>query len=182
MKIYTKSGDTGETGLYGGGRVSKGSLRIQLVGELDELNASIGLARTYSAGHALDAELDYLQNILFDVGAEIACSRDGKFELTSVRAEDAIQLEHSMDSMSETLPELKTFILPGGCPLAAHLHVSRSVCRRVERSLVTLNQSESVRHEVMVFLNRLSDWLFMAARTANHSQNVNDIAWKQLGK
>ena len=178
MRIYTKSGDAGDTGLYGGDRIAKQSPRIHAIGDVDELNAAIGLARVYSGGSELDPILYQIQNWLFDTGAELACAPGSKFSVAAVQQRHSELLEQSMDEQSEALPELKNFILPGGSALASHLHVARAVCRRAERSVLALHELEQVREEVRIFLNRLSDWLFVASRTANHVENVNDIAWK----
>lgn len=179
MKLYTKTGDDGSTGLYGGQRASKTSARIHAIGEIDELNATIGLARIHSVDDPLDSLLASIQNWLFDLGAELACPPGGKFQILRIGAKHAEILERSVDAQTDCLPELKVFILPGGTTLAAHLHMARSVCRRAERAVLELNDTDTVREEVKVFLNRLSDWLFVSARTANHSRNVNDIGWTQ---
>ena len=178
MKIYTKSGDDGTTGLYGGDRVSKTGLRIRAIGEIDELNATIGVARIHSQGDVLDELLARIQDWLFDLGAEMACPPGGKFQVAKIGERHSLILEQSMDAQSLGLPELKAFILPGGSSLAAHLHLARSVCRRAERAVLELHADTPVRDSVRIFLNRLSDWLFVSSRTANHSRNVNDIAWR----
>lgn len=178
MKIYTKSGDDGTTGLYGGDRVSKTGLRIQAIGEIDELNAVVGVARTHSKGDSLDPLLARIQDWLFDLGAELACPPGGKFQVAKISERHALILEESMDAQAQALPELKAFILPGGSSLAAHLHLARSVCRRAERAVLELHGETPIRESVRVFLNRLSDWLFVSSRTANQSRNVNDIAWR----
>jgi len=178
LKLYTKTGDDGTTGLYGGNRAPKTAARIRSIGEIDELNAALGVARLHSGGHLLDPALAKLQNWLFDLGAELACPPGGKFKLEQIGGEHAQFLEFSMDNQTASLPELKEFILPGGSALAAYLHLARCVCRRAERTILELHDVEPVRLEVRVFVNRLSDWLFVSARTANHSQNVHDIAWR----
>jgi len=179
LKVYTKTGDDGTTGLYGGGRTTKTSRRIHAIGEVDELNAAIGVARTHSKGDPLDETMDRIQNWLFDLGAELASPPGGKFQLARISDNHSLLLEHSMDAQNEQLAALKVFILPGGTALAAHLHLARCVCRRAERAVIHLSESEPVRSEMRTFLNRLSDWLFVSARTANHCRNVNDIEWKQ---
>jgi cob(I)alamin adenosyltransferase len=177
MRIYTKTGDSGETGLLGGDRVRKDSLRIQAIGEIDELNSALGLASCAQGDTHFSPTLPSLQSLLFDLGSEIACPPGGKFHLETIRMEDVSELETAIDAMSGGLPELKNFILPGGTELAARLHLARSVCRRAERALVTLGEEAEVRPTVLEFINRLSDWLFTAARTANASQNVQDVPW-----
>jgi len=178
LKIYTRAGDDGSTGLYGGDRVSKTSPRIQAIGDVDELNALIGLSRTEASESPLDPILYQIQNWLFDLGAELASPPGGKFTVQSINASKIEFLEQSIDSLEETLPPLKAFILPGGTRLSALLHLARAGCRRAERSIWDLNGSEPVSDSVLQFVNRLSDWLFVASRTANHLQNVQDIEWK----
>lgn len=178
MKLYTKTGDDGTTGLYGGSRTAKTSSRIQAIGDLDELNASIGVVRLHSQGDPLDPLLSKIQCWLFDIGAELATPPGGKFVVATLTVAHAERLEQSIDEQSERLPPLKAFILPGGSELSAYLHLSRSVCRRAERTVLGLNDQEPVRLEIRLFLNRLSDWLFVAARTANSLRHVNDIEWR----
>ncbi|MGV3618158.1 MAG: cob(I)yrinic acid a,c-diamide adenosyltransferase [Fimbriimonas sp.] len=179
MKIYTRTGDDGTTGLLGGDRIGKGSARIAAIGDIDELNAVIGLVRTHAVGSELDSELFRIQNWLFDLGSELACPPGGKFDISAIEDGHPGHLEASMDSMTAHLPPLKAFILPGGCPLAAHLHLARCVCRRAERTLLALHETEPVRESTRRFINRLSDWLFVAARTANAAASVVDIEWQK---
>ncbi|MEA2553138.1 MAG: cob(I)alamin adenosyltransferase [Fimbriimonadaceae bacterium] len=178
MKIYTKTGDKGHTGLVGGSRISKASDRIQAIGDVDELNATIGLARTAGHGSELDSNLEWLQSALFDVGAELACVPGGRISVAPLADNVVERLEKSIDAQTESLPLLQSFILPGGSKLGAHLHLARCVCRRAERSVLCLHGHEPVRKEVLVFLNRLSDWLFVAARTANRNEKIEDVPWK----
>ncbi len=175
VKIYTKSGDEGETGLLGGSRVGKTELRIVAIGEVDELNAAIGLARTVCK----DPLLELIQCWLFDLGAELACPVGGKFEVHGPGAKQITELEASMDEMATELAPLKQFILPGGTEAGARLHLARSICRRTERAVLALNQIEPVSGEARVFLNRLSDWLFLAARTENAHGGVLDVTWRK---
>jgi cob(I)alamin adenosyltransferase len=177
VKIYTKTGDAGKTGLIGGLRVPKNSPRIAAIGDIDELNASVGLARCASVGSSLDSTLESIQNWLFEAGAEIASPGEERFE--TIESGAIHRLETSIDEMTDELPELKNFILPGGTELAARLHVARSACRRAERTLLELGSVEHVREEIRVLFNRLADWLFVAARTANHLSNVQDVNWKR---
>jgi len=179
VKIYTKTGDDGSTGLLGGDRISKTSSRITAIGEVDELNAAIGVVRLHAAGHPLDAVLLRVQHSLFDLGSELACPPDGKFDLHAITEAHVELLEKSIDEQTAALEPLKNFILPGGTPLAAHLHLARAVCRRAERAVLDLHSEAPVRPGSREFLNRLSDWLFTAARTANASSNVVDIAWQK---
>lgn len=177
MKIYTKTGDAGQTGLIGGRRVPKNSPRIAAIGDIDELNATVGFARSAGAQPAFDETLANIQNWLFEAGAEIASPGEERFE--TIESGAIHHLEASIDEMTGQLPELKNFILPGGSELASRLHVARSVCRRAERTLLELSSVEHVREEVRVLFNRLADWLFVAARTANHLSNVQDVNWKR---
>lgn len=177
MKIYTRTGDEGTTGLLGGSRVAKSSLRMNAIGSVDELNATIGLVRVHAAGTELDGPLARIQAWLFDVGGELASPPDGSFPYEAIHDSQTEFLERSMDEQSAVLPPLRQFILPGGCPMAAQLHHARTVCRRAERAVVELHSVEPVRHPTRAFINRLADWLFVAARTANRVASVEDIAW-----
>lgn len=181
MKIYTKTGDEGTTGLVGGRRVSKDSARIQAIGDVDELNALVGVCRCHASGTPVDAELEYVQNCLFDLGAELATTEEAKMDNARIGQAEIGWLERSMDEKTETLEPLRNFILPAGTPLAAHLHLARSVCRRAERSVATLLRQEPVRSELFVFINRLSDWFFVTARIANRLSNVEDVKWNPRG-
>lgn len=178
-RIYTRSGDDGETGLYGGSRVAKTNPRIVAVGEIDELNAQVGLARAACAESLLGTRLGAIQHRLFDLGAEIGCAPGSEFSVVSVGTSDIEELEADMDRMDASLEELKTFVLPGGSEPAARLHVARSVCRRAERALWALAEVETTRAESLRYLNRLSDWLFVAARYANHHARVPDVKWNK---
>ncbi len=178
MKIYTKTGDKGETGLVGNARVKKTSTRIQAIGEVDELNAAIGLARTESQGGELDEDLAKIQSTLFDLGAELASLPGSKITFAILGSHPAENLEKSIDEQTASLEPLKNFILPGGSKLAAHLHLARCICRRAERSVLELHEEEPLRSEVLVFLNRLSDWLFVSARTANCQSGIDDVPWQ----
>ncbi len=175
MKIYTKTGDDGETGLLGGGRIAKNSLRIAAIGDIDELNASLGLARSLGANS--DGELHRLQCWLFDLGSELAAPPGSKFDVAAIGPEAVAWLEEQIDREMGSLPPLKAFILPGGTPAAAALHVARAVCRRAERALLDLHEVEPLRENLRVFVNRLSDYLFAIARSANAASNVSDVEW-----
>lgn len=181
MRIYTRTGDDGTTGLVGDARVRKSDLRIAAIGEVDELNAAMGLARVAGEGTALESELAQIQNRLFDLGAELASPEGQRFQVRTLDSRHVEELERSIDAMDVELPMLKHFILPGGSELAARLHVARSVCRRAERVLFTLSENTSVRDVTRTYLNRLSDWLFTAARTANRLKGVEDIIWTSEG-
>ena len=179
MKIYTKTGDDGTTGLYGGDRILKTHARIRAIGDVDELNSCVGVARLYAKGSPLQENLAQVQDWLFDLGAELGCPPESKFNVEIISPHHIMWLETSIDSQSQELPELKFFILPGGTPLATHLHVARSVCRRAERSVLEMHSQYPVREVTRTFLNRLSDWFFVSARTANHQEDVSDIAWRK---
>ena len=178
MKIYTKQGDSGTTGLYGGVRVSKDDLRIQTYGTVDELNATLGivLAQT-SLDPGLKTRLSRIQSELFHLGAELATPRGGRLTSRLLDSTEISALEKEIDQMEASLPPLKSFILPGGTPESAHLHLTRTVCRRAEREMVTLHRQDPLRAEALTYLNRLSDYLFVCARYANLKAGVSDIPW-----
>ncbi len=178
MKIYTRTGDAGETGLVGGMRIAKSSLRIAAIGEVDELNAAIGLARVETDGLRFDPLLERVQSLLFDLGAELASTADGPRVHATLSEEHVRLLERSMDEQTERLPPLRNFVLPGGSAAAAQLHLARCICRRAERAVLAWHEAEPVREEVRAFLNRLSDWLFVCARSANQALGVEDVPWK----
>lgn len=178
MRIYTRSGDRGDTGLVGGDRVGKEHVRIEAVGAIDEFNASIGIARLHPEP-ALDTWLDTLQNRLFDLGAEVATPTESRFYRQSIREEHVAALEESIDAMTAELEPLRNFVLPGGSALAAHLHFCRTLCRRAERAVLRLHRKEPISDVTLRYLNRLSDWLFTAARFANHRAGVAETVWKQ---
>lgn len=177
MKIYTKTGDGGDTGLLGGDRTPKTSLRIAAIGDVDELNAAVGLAAT-EADERLRDRLYRMQSLLFELGGELACPPGGKFGLAVIDDVMIAELETEIDQADAELAPLKNFILPGGAPTAARLHLARAVCRRAERTILALDAEEPVRAEPKRFLNRSSDWLFTMARLVNHRANVPDIPWR----
>lgn len=176
-RIYTRTGDKGDTGLGTGKRVPKFDLRIEAYGTVDETNACVGVARLTSTGD-LDAMLARVQNDLFDLGADLCIPEDGsEVAQKALRMKDAQveRLEAEIDAMNSNLKPLTSFVLPGGTPAAAHLHIARTVCRRAERLIVRLAQSEPVGEAAVKYANRLSDFLFVAARLANLSQG--DVLW-----
>jgi cob(I)alamin adenosyltransferase len=187
MKIYTKSGDGGETGLFGGGRVRKSDARVEAYGEVDEANAAIGAARAALALPALDAELDAelgrIQSELFTIGAELASPHvtTATRTLPDIDPAWAARLEQAMDRWDAILPDLRAFILPGGTPGAAALHLARCVCRRAERRVVALAAQVEVDAHALVYLNRLSDFLFVAARIANLRAGCVETTWDPRG-
>jgi cob(I)alamin adenosyltransferase len=176
LKIYTKTGDSGETSLIGGVRVPKPHPRIAAIGELDEANAHLGLAAALLPEHLreIGLQLESAQAHLFEIGAELAAD-DGRYA-TLTQAHSA-ELEGDMDAQTDALKPLTNFILPGGAPAAAVLHVARAVVRRAERAILALEPSIAVRSEVKIYVNRLSDWLFVTARTVNARSNVSDVVW-----
>lgn len=180
MKIYTKTGDDGTTGLFGGGRVRKDHLRIEAYGTVDELNSAIGIARTLSRHAELNGILHKIQNSLFQLGADLATPYTVENKLIVRMADtDVMEIEKQIDRIDETLPELKNFILPGGSGLSAYLHLARNICRRAERLAVALSASENIGPFVTVYLNRLSDLLFVLARWANQLEGVEDREWNR---
>ena len=179
-KIYTRTGDAGETALGNGARVAKHSTRVESYGTVDETNATVGLARLHASG-ALDDKLAMIQNDLFDLGADLCrpeMDKDAEAEYPPLRVTDAQveRLEAEIDAMNKVLEPLRSFILPGGSPLAAHLHLCRTVSRRAERLTVELATMESVNPEAVKYLNRLSDWFFVASRIANDDGRA-DVLW-----
>jgi cob(I)alamin adenosyltransferase len=183
MKIYTKTGDAGTTGLFGGARVDKDDVRVEAYGTVDELNAVLGLAQAAAPCAEVRALLASVQKELFVVGAELAtvAGKESKLPMQLVGETEIAWLEASIDSMEASLPPLTTFILPGGSMAGAALHQARTVCRRAERSVLTASRSTAVRSEVLVYLNRLSDFLFVAARRENLAANVPDVPWSPRG-
>jgi cob(I)alamin adenosyltransferase len=179
-KIYTKTGDDGMTGLLGNRRVPKDDLRIEVYGTVDELNAALGLARAQRLDSAADTLVAELQNELFVVGAALADPvAHGPFH-NAVTGEHVTRLETAIDSLETELAPLAQFIVPGGTPAAAQLHLARAICRRAERLVVRLDQKseEDVPKPLLVYLNRLSDLLFVLARAVNHRAGVADTPWK----
>ncbi len=176
-KIYTKTGDLGDTGLGDGRRVSKASLRIAAIGAVDETNCAIGVARLQADGD-MDAMLGRIQNELFDLGADLAVPQDARNAQTRLRIvpEQVTRLEQEMDAMNRDLEPLTSFVLPGGSALAAHLHMARAICRRAERALVDLMAREEVNAQALKYLNRLSDHLFVMSRAAN-DDGAGDVLW-----
>jgi cob(I)alamin adenosyltransferase len=185
-KVYTKTGDKGKTRLAGGQRVWKDSPRVEAYGTVDELNAVIGVIRvlcTDPACKLVDDELGWVQNKLFDVGGLLATAPGQSFDrMPQVTPEDTARLERLMDFCQRELPPLKEFILPGGGTLGAHLHLARTICRRAERRSVTLMRREEVMSSIVVFLNRLSDALFVLARWVAKRQGEAEVYWQRETK
>jgi cob(I)alamin adenosyltransferase len=181
VKIYTKTGDDGDTGLFGGARVSKASARVEAYGTVDELNAVLGVARAAGAWDELDELLGSIQSDLFTLGAELATvpGKEASLGIPLLDDRDVARLEVAIDLSEATLPPLKNFVLPAGTPAAAALHLARTVCRRAERALVGLPEAYGARGELKVYLNRLSDLLFSLARQVNQRAGVDDVPWSR---
>lgn len=203
MKIYTRTGDDGLTGLFGGPRVSKDDLRIEAYGTTDELNSVLGVVRAALAAHRpnpfdqpettqegasavpkssewvadLDVWLQRIQNELFDLGADLATPTDSKATVRRIAQEWVDVMESDIDRFDEGLAPLTAFILPGGSDVAAHMHTARTVCRRAERRVISLAKRDEINMQCAVYLNRLSDALFVAARLANHRLGIQDHTW-----
>jgi len=181
LKIYTKTGDAGDTGLFGGGRVPKDHPRVSAYGDVDELNAVIGMARSVEMMPRIDEVLAPVQRDLFSIGALLATPdlEKMKEQLEKARISDARikQLETAIDDCDGELEPLKAFILPGGTPKAAALHVARTVCRRAERAVITLQRDTEIPQLVVIYLNRLSDLLFSLARVANKRAGAGEVTW-----
>jgi len=181
MRIYTKTGDDGTTGLFAGPRVTKDHPRIEAYGAVDELNAVLGVARAQGLPAEIDELLGRIQSELFNVGAELATPKPELLSMPLVGAEHSGRLEQAIDRFEAELAPLTQFILPGGTLAAAQLHVARTVCRRAERNVVTLSRQpgETVESRLVIYLNRLSDLLFVLSRVVNHRAGVADVPWQK---
>lgn len=183
LKIYTRTGDDGGTALFGGGRVRKDALRVEAYGTVDELNAVLGWAVTQVSDASVRERLESLQHDLFSLGSDLATppAKEGRTRpsVPDLPADRVDDMERWMDEATEVLPDLRAFVLPGGAPGAAALHVARTVCRRAERRTVALAASEPVSPEVVTYLNRLSDLLFTFARLENHLSGRPDVEWRK---
>lgn len=181
MKIYTRTGDKGDTGLFGGGRVPKDHIRVAAYGDVDELNATLGVARATAPGAAFDPLLETIQRDLFSIGGYLATPDPAKVEAALAKAElpasRIAEFEAAIDASDGELPPLTAFVLPAGTPQAAALHHARTVCRRAERSVIHLAHDVSVPPLIITYLNRLSDLLFTLARLANHRAGIADETW-----
>jgi cob(I)alamin adenosyltransferase len=178
MKIYTKTGDTGTTGLFSGARVSKSSSYVEAYGSVDELNAWIGYCVSHCKEKDLRSELLQIQHDLHVVCADLATPIDAKAKITRLNSEKTLRLEKRLDRHEEELSPLTQFILAGGSDLSAKLHIARTVCRRAEREVIRHSEREKANPEVAVFLNRLSDLLFVMARVANRRADLPDVIWE----
>lgn len=183
MKIYTKTGDSGTTSLLGGARVSKAHIRIEAYGTIDELNSYIGLVRDQEVNDPRKDFLKEIQDRLFTIGADLA-TEPGKDKVVKpdLYDSDIEKLEVEMDKMDEQLPELKSFVLPGGHPSVSYTHLARVVCRRAERICIALNAEEPVSELILKYLNRLSDYLFVLSRLMTQELNAEEVKWEPRKK
>src|SRR3989338_7554180 len=201
-KVYTKTGDSGTTSLFGGKRVDKNSARIRAYGEVDELNSLIGVivsdlrhsgeqsdsrtdsgqARMTDQKLVINKKLLRIQTELFVLGANLATPSDVKTKVPKITKRHIKRLEEEIDSWSDKLPKLRNFILPGGNKVGSKLHLARSVVRRAERAIVDLNRQEKINQNVLIYTNRLSDWLFVLARYVNKLENISETVWKGRAK
>jgi cob(I)alamin adenosyltransferase len=180
MKIYTKKGDKGETSLIGGARVPKNHIRVEAYGAVDELIAAIGIVRAHEQVARYRDLLLEIQNVLMNAAALLAADETATVKLPEITDSNIANLEHAIDEISAQLPPLRSFIIPGEHPTESFVHLARSICRRAERVIVSLNaQSHPVPEALLQYINRLSDFLFAFAREIDNSLNLNDIAWKQ---
>src|SRR4051812_48139768 len=181
VKIYTRTGDEGDTGLFGGGRVPKDHPRVSAYGDVDELNSSLGLVRAVADQSFFDELLESIQRDLFAIGGHLATPDPERvrkaLEKAALSADRVTEFERIMDESEQTLSALRAFVLPAGTPLAASLHLARTVCRRAERSVIHLGHEEVVPELFIVYLNRLSDLLFTLARLANQREGIPDVTW-----
>ena len=179
MKIYTKKGDDGFTSLIGGTRVSKAAIRIEAYGTIDELNSYIGWVRDLSSRDDQKNVLIEIQDRLFTIGSHLASDPEkSKMNLPELKETDITFLENKIDEMNDELPEMKSFILPGGHQAVSCCHVARCICRRAERAVVLLSENETVNKQIIIYLNRLSDFLFVLARILSKDFSAQEIPWK----
>ena len=184
MKIYTRTGDQGMTGLFGGVRVAKDDVRVEAYGTIDETNAAIGAALSQCQVAIVKRVLTEVQSDLFTAGAELAAASgsEARLGIQLLTDADVLRLEHAIDEAEQPLPPLKNFVLPGGPPDVALLHLARTVARRAERRVMTLSQREPVRNTLLVYLNRLADLLFVLARRAQHEIGGTEVPWAPRGE
>jgi cob(I)alamin adenosyltransferase len=178
-RIYTRTGDKGETDLVGGVRISKDSLRVRAYGDIDELNSVLGLARDSSKDEEIGSLLEGLQRDLFVVGADLASPTENGHDVPRTTKNMIVALENTIDIFQDELPALRAFILPGGDETGAFLHFARSVARRAERNIVALSKTEKVNENLIAYVNRLSDLLFMMARLVNQRAGRTEVEWHQ---
>ncbi len=179
IKIYTKTGDKGQTSLIGGTRLPKHHIRIEAYGTVDELNSFVGLVRDSISEKELFDLLIEIQDRLFTIGSLLAADPEkNKMQLPQLNESDVVVLEKAIDKMNETLPEMKSFVLTGGHPTVSHCHIARCVCRRAERAVLKLSENEKVDELIYKYLNRLSDYLFVLSRKLTQDLKANEIPWK----
>jgi len=180
LKIYTKVGDKGTTSLIGGTKVLKSDLRIEAYGTIDELNSYVGLCNDVLINEHSKRILKEIQDRLFTIGSSLACDpkKEPKMKIPDLKEEDVSLLEKEMDQMNEMIPQMKSFILPGGHVTVSHLHIARCICRRAERCCVRLSEQATEDLLILKYLNRLSDYLFVLARYTLHLLNAEEIEWK----
>ena len=179
MKIYTKTGDSGETSLLGGTRVSKAELQIESYGTVDELNAYIGLIRDQITQDSIYLELIEIQDRLFTIGSHLANDQEkSKIKLPNIVEKDIERLEKQIDTMNHLIPPMRAFILPGGHTHVSHLHIARCICRRAERKIVQLNHKWEIDPSILKYMNRLSDYLFVLSRKLSKDLRVKEIEWQ----
>jgi cob(I)alamin adenosyltransferase len=179
MKIYTKKGDKGETSLIGGTRLPKNHIRIEAYGTVDELNSYIGLLRDQAIDEHSKTVLIEIQDRLFTIGSHLAADPvKSKMKLPEIKEEDVVTLEKEIDLMNELLPEMRSFVLPGGHTIVSFIHIARCVCRRAERATIELAQSSKVDEIIIKYLNRLSDYLFVLSRKLTSDLKAEEIPWK----
>ncbi len=176
-KIYTKTGDDGTTGLFGGARLPKHDIRIEAYGTVDEFNSTLGFLMTFIDDHEILLLLQMIQSRLFTVGSNLASDPSKDMITPDLKEEDLLTIEASIDQMQTSLPELKHFILPGGSQAISAAHLARTVCRRAERRCVALAFESQVDPLIILYLNRLSDYLFVLARYIGHQNNIEEIRW-----
>jgi cob(I)alamin adenosyltransferase len=182
MKLYTKTGDSGETSLFGGKRVAKDNIRIQACGTVDELNSVLGLAIAELKSEEVKKIIVHIQNDLFETGSDLASPLENinsSHHISRITENHSIQIEKIIDDFDAKLSPLTNFILPGGIKGAAYLHLARTVCRRAEREIITLSKDEKINSQIMIYLNRLSDLLFVLARYENQINGVKEIPWNK---
>ncbi len=180
MKIYTKTGDAGQTSLFGGVRTQKNDPRIEAYGTVDELNSILGIVLSFKTTDRGNSILNEIQQNLFVVGADLATPEGKKERIERVGEKEIEWLEARIDELQAGLPELKSFILPGGSKSGSYLHLARTVCRRAERAIVSCREKEAVSDHLLIYMNRLSDLLFVLARHENHQQGIEETPWKPL--
>lgn len=178
MKIYTKKGDQGHTSLIGGERVPKNHLRIDTYGTVDELNSYLGILRSFVKDNINSTILPEIQDRLFTIGSLLASAPSSKMIVPDLHLKDVVMLEEAIDRMNEDLPELRSFILPAGSIEIAHCHVARCICRRAERLVVQLNETDKQEPLIMQYLNRLSDYIFVLSRFVAMEQDIDEVSWK----